>query len=692
MTLSRTIRASGILLITLLALGITLWGNQRLAQADLPPPGFGAQIVCIVFTDLNDIGAPIPFLETEGCPDGGEEVPACQDEIDNDGDGLIDFPADPGCSSADDESEVNSGPAQCSNDEDDDGDGFTDENDPNCHTDGNPSNSSSYDPNDNSESGTLPACWNGVDDDEDGKTDYPADPGCASPVDTDETDPSPGGGGGGGGVENTLPLCSDGLDNDSDSLVDLEDPDCVSFKPSLTVKKLVNNVDGGTATSSDFTIHVMASSSNQSFFGSASGTQMILTVGAFAVTETGGPSGYVVATSTNCAGILVVGDAKTCTLTNTYSTTTADVSVAKDADVITPQPGATVTYTLTAANSGPNVAASTTVVDLLPSGLTYVSDDATTTGSTYATSTGVWMIGTLASGSSTALHIIATVNAGTEGQTIENIATITSNKPDSNTGNNTGSETVTPPSSSGGGGDNSGGGGGGGGGGGSGSAIATQVNPALGGGGSSQGQVLGLATGGPTTTCDAYLIGFLRIGYQNDPEQVRKLQLFLNEEMASGLPITGFFGPLTDAAVRAFQARYASEILAPWDITEPTGYVYLTTRKKINELNCARSFPLTPAEQAIIDWSRQTGAILGTSASSQTSADEEPPPSSGAITENDGEGALSDDEKGTSTPWTLNIGENQYGVVGILLLILLALGGGWYYWQSRNKSATSERA
>jgi hypothetical protein len=34
-------------------------------------------------------------------------VPECEDGIDNDGDGLIDFPADPGCTSPTDNSEVN---------------------------------------------------------------------------------------------------------------------------------------------------------------------------------------------------------------------------------------------------------------------------------------------------------------------------------------------------------------------------------------------------------------------------------------------------------------------------------------------------------------------------------------------------------------------------------------------------------
>lgn len=40
-----------------------------------------------------------------------------------------------------------------------------------------------------------PACNNATDDDGDGKTDYPNDPGCASLTDNDETDPASGGGG-----------------------------------------------------------------------------------------------------------------------------------------------------------------------------------------------------------------------------------------------------------------------------------------------------------------------------------------------------------------------------------------------------------------------------------------------------------------------------------------------------------------
>jgi hypothetical protein len=56
--------------------------------------------------------------------------------------------------------------------------------------------------------------------------------------------------------------------------------------------------------------------------------------------------------------------------------------------------------------------------------------------------------------------------------------------------------------------------------------------------------------------------------------------------------------------VHALQTKYAADILAPWGIKESTGYVYLTTRKKVNEIYCAgqgMTFPLTAEEQKIVE-------------------------------------------------------------------------------------------
>ncbi len=60
-----------------------------------------------------------------------------------------------------------------------------------------------------------PSCSDGLDDDQDGATDYPADPGCSDANDTSERDP---------GLQ-----CDDGIDNDGDQKIDHPaDPECLS--------------------------------------------------------------------------------------------------------------------------------------------------------------------------------------------------------------------------------------------------------------------------------------------------------------------------------------------------------------------------------------------------------------------------------------------------------------------------------
>lgn len=88
--------------------------------------------------------------------------------------------------------------------------------------------------------------------------------------------------------------------------------------------------------------------------------------------------------------------------------------------------------------------------------------------------------------------------------------------------------------------------------------------------------------------CQPLLSDYLRKGWNNDPEQVTKLQNFLNE-YGFAVPVTGFFGDLTEEAVKAFQAKYLPDVLTPWGIDYSTGFVYKTTRHKINNLVCPGS-------------------------------------------------------------------------------------------------------
>lgn len=93
---------------------------------------------------------------------GGRCIAACEDGLDNDGDGLTDYPSDPGCISASDNSEREAAGAQCDNGVDDS-------------------------------------------DSEDIIADYPADVGCAGPTDNDERN-----------------QCNDATDNDGDGRTDYQ--------------------------------------------------------------------------------------------------------------------------------------------------------------------------------------------------------------------------------------------------------------------------------------------------------------------------------------------------------------------------------------------------------------------------------------------------------------------------------------
>lgn len=109
----------------------------------------------------------------------------------------------------------------------------------------------------------------------------------------------------------------------------------------------------------------------------------------------------------------------------------ADISVTKTADNMSPGSGDTVVYTLTVTNNGPSNATGVQLTDILPSGVTYVSD---TSGGDYVPGTGVWNIGPLNVGSSATIDITVTVNQ--TGKVI-NIASITaSDLPDPDRSNN----------------------------------------------------------------------------------------------------------------------------------------------------------------------------------------------------------------------------------------------------------------
>lgn len=118
-------------------------------------------------------------------------------------------------------------------------------------------------------------------------------------------------------------------------------------------------------------------------------------------------------------------------------------------------------------------------------------------------------------------------------------------------------------------------------------------------GGTGGGQVLGASTSTVPSNnlgeaCSLPLTTYLRRGRSNNSQSVMNLQNFLNSELklAPPIPLTGFFGPITEAAVKAFQIKYYDEVLKPWvdlgllPANTATGIVYKTTLWKIQMLGC----------------------------------------------------------------------------------------------------------
>ena len=170
-------------------------------QLTTPSGAFGmtnqSYVATVIASDAGSAGLTSAFPLDKGVsPAVGDAnfIFQCSDGVDNDGDGLIDFPADPGC-----ESSMSNESPRCNNGIDDDGDGLIDfPDDPGC------ASASSF-----TES---PQCNDGFDNDGDGDIDFPADPGCTSASGTNERRP-----------------CSDGVDNDGDGLIDFpKDPGCTS--------------------------------------------------------------------------------------------------------------------------------------------------------------------------------------------------------------------------------------------------------------------------------------------------------------------------------------------------------------------------------------------------------------------------------------------------------------------------------
>lgn len=112
------------------------------------------------------------------------------------------------------------------------------------------------------------------------------------------------------------------------------------------------------------------------------------------------------------------------------------------------------------------------------------------------------------------------------------------------------------------------------------------------------GEVLGASTE-EGLACEPYLKEYIKFGADNNPEEVKKLQIFLNQFFELDNPVTGFYGQLTFDMVKKFQAHQEAGTLTPWMVAGlptdgPTGYVYKTTKRWINILKCPEMILTTP--------------------------------------------------------------------------------------------------
>jgi hypothetical protein len=156
--------------------------------------------------------------------------------------------------------------------------------------------------------------------------------------------------------------------------------------------------------------------------------------------------------------------------------------------------------------------------------------------------------------------------------------------------------------------------------------------PVVAGAATEQGQVAGASA-----ACNPYLLKFIKLGASNDPEEVKKLQSFLNGYLGLALPVSGIYDEITYNAVKQFQLLLKNEVLAPWVAINclpseniATGYVYRTTKWAINNMFCPILKPDVSDEKCeggiIIGFGEGDGTVLGESTTTPTTTTETTPP------------------------------------------------------------------
>jgi uncharacterized repeat protein (TIGR01451 family) len=109
------------------------------------------------------------------------------------------------------------------------------------------------------------------------------------------------------------------------------------------------------------------------------------------------------------------GSCPDCTVTNPTPPALVQTKTVEPTGVVSP--GQTLTYNITVRNTGGTVATGVVAVDMMPTGVTFVSADTHGFG-TFEPATGTWTIGSIGAGVTATLTVTGRVNAGATGTLI----------------------------------------------------------------------------------------------------------------------------------------------------------------------------------------------------------------------------------------------------------------------------------